>query len=137
MFVVGRRKSREAPLGCGFVEPFPGPLHDHEGSAWHQHGLDPVEEAVDIVDVVERRARDHGIEFPRRFEFLERASSVGGTVGRGWVDTDGVVAVAEQRGNEAAKPTAAELEHRGWRGWQLAADEWPGAGEPRVVDGHP
>jgi hypothetical protein len=72
---------------------------------------DPVENEPRVVDVVKGRARHDRAQLVREVGVLELDPSVAGTLGRGRIDSEGLVPGLNQQRNETTVGPAAQLHH--------------------------
>jgi len=104
-------------------------LLEGEDAALRQEGRDLVDGAREVLDVVQRNARDDGIEAARIRKFLEPDSPEDQPFRRIGVDRDDLEASLGESLSKLS-PAAADLEHTDGRRRQLSAQEVTEGGRP-------
>jgi hypothetical protein len=126
----------EAPAGGRLVEPFPRPFGYHHSPARPYGRRHPVKYEVQVRHVMQRRARDEGVDRLRERVSLELATMVVRPLRGFRVDARGVVSCRPESGYQSARRAAADLHHYRRRARQRRLGERPDLGHPAVIMGH-
>src|SRR5687767_3900153 len=100
----------EVPACRPLVEPIEGVLDDDQPAARHEHALQLGQPAREVVNVMERSARDDSVEWRRIGELFDRYRLEDRALGCGRIDRDNPVAQFVKRSSEPAI-AAPDLEH--------------------------
>jgi hypothetical protein len=112
----------EVPVGGSRIHPLPGKVDEDQAPVGSHETLNALDRGIEIVDVVERAARDDRVEDSRLVKLLQGRLPEDRPLRSLGVDRDHVVSRFGDVESELAG-TAPDLEHAGRRGRKLSEHE--------------